>query len=183
MSALLGAKTPDGKLVAAALCLTVAADVFLLVLNRSYMDRVVGVALFIPVQLLYACRLYLQREKQATFFILERLVGLVAAVVWLALGLDLLTALVIIYFTNLTANVTEGLGTRIDIPLDVLLQSRHIRFSWGLFLFACCDVCVGLWNLGFFPGFTRVGMWFFYLPSQVLIVLSQCLEGGCDERV
>ena len=46
-------------------------------------------------------------------------------------------------------------------------------FAIGLLLFTCCDICVGAWNLGLLPGFTRIGMWLFYLPSQVLIVLSQ----------
>ena len=39
-----------------------------------------------------------------------------------------------------------------------------------------CDVCVGLHNLAGLPvplsAFAQVGMWLFYLPSQVLIVLS-----------
>lgn len=54
-------------------------------------------------------------------------------------------------------------------------------FSAGLVLFVCCDLCVGLQNLSAFPSrvrarrlfaFARVGMWLFYLPSQVLITLS-----------
>ena len=55
-TALLGSKTPDGKVVAAALCFTVAADWFLLVRDDRYE---VGIGLFIVVQLLYAYRLYL----------------------------------------------------------------------------------------------------------------------------
>lgn len=44
-----------------------------------------------------------------------------------------------------------------------------------------CDLCVGLHNLAaFLPvvdtgplfSFAQVGMWLFYLPSQVLITLS-----------
>ena len=46
----------------------------------------------------------------------------------------------------------------------------------GLLLFVGCDVCVGLHNLAGLPvplsAFAQVGMWLFYLPSQVLIVLS-----------
>ena len=54
---------------------------------------------------------------------------------------------------------------------------RGRLFGAGLALFACCDLCVGLYNLaGAVPpaayAFARVGMWLFYLPSQVLIVCS-----------
>ncbi|MCD7840176.1 MAG: hypothetical protein LUG46_06045, partial [Erysipelotrichaceae bacterium] len=48
-------------------------------------------------------------------------------------------------------------------------------FTIGLTLFVCCDICVGLFNItdiGLVHEFTRIGMWLFYLPSQVLIVLS-----------
>ena len=49
-------------------------------------------------------------------------------------------------------------------------------FGIGLLLFVGCDVCVGLHNLTGTPAplaaFAQVGMWLFYLPSQVLIVLS-----------
>ena len=49
-------------------------------------------------------------------------------------------------------------------------------FAVGLTLFVGCDVCVGLFN-ALPPGSppysaASVGMWFFYLPSQVLITLS-----------
>ncbi len=44
----------DGRLVSLALALTALADLFLLVLNQNY---ALGVALFCPVQLIYALRL------------------------------------------------------------------------------------------------------------------------------
>ena len=53
---------------------------------------------------------------------------------------------------------------------------RGRMFGLGLLLFVGCDVCVGLHNLAGLPAplsaFAQVGMWLFYLPSQVLIVLS-----------
>lgn len=50
-------------------------------------------------------------------------------------------------------------------------------FSIGLWLFLCCDLCVGLFqNPQLVPpavsAFVSVGMWLFYLPAQVLIALS-----------
>ena len=50
----------------------------------------------------------------------------------------------------------------------------------GLSLFWCCDACVGLRNIGsYLPGFpmqiasaAAAAIWWFYLPAQVLILLS-----------
>lgn len=46
----------------------------------------------------------------------------------------------------------------------------------GLWLFLLCDVCVGLRNqpslLPGLAGAAQAGMWLFYLPGQVLLVLS-----------
>ena len=61
LTALLGATTTDGRLVAAALCFTVAADWFLLVRNDHYEW---GIGLFIIVQLFYALRLFYLRGKK-----------------------------------------------------------------------------------------------------------------------
>lgn len=49
-----------------------------------------------------------------------------------------------------------------------------ILFFAGLFLFFCCDLCVGYYNVGsgFLWSFARVAMWAFYLPGQVFILLS-----------
>ena len=53
---------------------------------------------------------------------------------------------------------------------------------FGLTLFIGCDVCVGAFNAapGLLPDglcrFAAVGMWLFYLPSQVLISLSALPE-------
>lgn len=176
LTAWTGVKTHDGALVAAALAFTVTADVFLLLLNRNGMDQSVGVALFIVAQLLYAHRLRLLRGGFISKFALFRLLSLIAAVL-VAGKRDLPSALAVFYFCNLLVNLEESFGVYAhDAGMDRDLLRR--RFGWGLFLLACCDICVGLWNLGSLPPlwlteFARVGMWLFYLPSQVLIVLSQ----------
>ena len=87
-------------------------------------------------------------------------------------SLNLLTGLVCLYFPQLLCNAAESLRIRTD--------RAGRRFSLGLCLFLCCDICVGLHNLFLaappaLPGLARtvqLAMWAFYLPSQVLIVLS-----------
>ncbi len=177
LTAWTGTRTADGKIVAAALALTVCADVFLLVLNRNATDQAVGVGIFIVVQMLYTYRLYRLRARALCRW------GLTLRLAALLLGLNallylpgdiLLPILSVFYFLNLCANCAEAFALKADSPVG--------RFGWGLFLLACCDICVGLWNLGGLPPqwlteFARVGMWLFYLPSQALIVLSQDVKG------
>lgn len=165
LAALLGAKTRDGKLVAAALCFTVGADWFLLVRDDHYL---VGIGLFLIVQGLYALRIYWLRGRSSPLLFLRGALLLLCAagtVVEPAL-LSLWAAL--LYFSSLCINTAEAFA----------LGPVRRRFALGLLLFVCCDICVGLWNVSLFlpaflTEFVRVGMWFFYLPSQVLIVLSQ----------
>lgn len=185
VTALLGAKTSEGKLVALALCFTVAADWFLLVRDDHYPT---GITLFIIVQFIYAYRLYTFRGNQVKFSTFTlRILFLVAFVLWVMLSAHItynwwegpprftkvqtiwnaFTAyLPLFYFSQLCINTAEAF----------VLGKNQRTFAIGLLLFVCCDLCVGAWNLGLLPGFTRIGMWLFYLPSQVLIVLSQNQE-------
>lgn len=156
LTALPGAGTADGRLVAAALCFTVGADWFLLVRNDNYE---LGIGLFIIVQLLYACRLYRLRGKRlCRWGLILRLLVLFLALLSAA---PALLALPFVYFSNLLINTFEAFAL-----------NRRV-FAVGLLLFVCCDICVGAYNLGLLPALTFPGMWFFYLPSQVLIVLSR----------
>lgn len=159
----------DGRLVSLALALTALADLFLLVLNQNY---ALGVALFCPVQLIYALRLRRAAARPAPLW--PRLLfsgGALAALAFTG-SLTVLSGLVCLYFPQLVCNAAESLA------LPPGLQNR--LFSAGLWLFLCCDICVGLHNLlpllpGSFPAiaaFAQIAMWAFYLPSQVLIVLS-----------
>lgn len=162
LSALLRAGDREGRLVCAALALTLSADFFLLVLDAWY---TLGVALFCGVQGLYLARL---RAMGAGLWLPLRL-GLTAAALLAAALLGLLTplnALALVYFPELVCNAAAALS----------LGRRGRMFGLGLLLFVGCDVCVGLHNLAGLPvplsAFAQVGMWLFYLPSQVLIVLS-----------
>ena len=165
-----GSQDPDRRLVRAALGVTLLADLFLLVLGRWYLA---GVGAFCVVQALYFVRLRRLRGGRVWPRLLLRLAlsGAVLLVAGRFSALEPLTALSVFYFTQLAANALESL----------FLGRRYAAFSAGLVLFVCCDLCVGLQNLSaFLPvsghgglfAFARVGMWLFYLPSQVLITLS-----------
>lgn len=188
-TALFVGKTTDGKLVATALCFTVGADCFLLVRNDHY---TLGIALFLVVQGLYAYRLYLLRGRRANpvglefrFFALVLLLlgtacfsylaytwrdGLTRHSLFQTLWSFFATLLPLFYFANLCVNAAEAFS----------LGRKAHTFAWGLLLFILCDLCVGAYNLGLLTSFTWWGSWLFYLPSQVLIVLSQETESGRD---
>jgi len=162
-SLLCGAKGGD-KLVSTALLLTALADLLLLVANDHY---ALGVLLFLGAQSVYLLRLRLACRK--SWWLLRSVLPLCAGLLLYALGqaspLNLLAGL---YFSQLLVNTV----------LAWTIPSRRWRvFAVGLTLFIGCDVCVGAFNspglvpLGVYQ-FAAVGMWLFYLPSQVLIALS-----------
>lgn len=161
--ALLGARWGGDPWVGAALAFTVGADVFLLVLNKYY---ALGVGLFLCVQTLYLLRLRRAGAGSALWLRMGLPLALGLGLYWLDMAspLNLLTVL---YFSQLLVNAV----------LAWTLPGPSWRiFALGLTLFAGCDLCVGLFNSGLAaPALYRavsVGMWAFYLPSQVLIVLS-----------
>lgn len=145
------------RLLPAALALTAAADWFLLVRGDHF---ALGVAIFLAVQSLYLLRLR-RAGAPAALPLRAGLALLLALLVW-HLGLATpLNLLVCLYFSQLLANA----GLAWTVP-------GGRRFALGLTLFVGCDVCVGLFNLGLLLPLSSVGMWLFYLPSQVLIALS-----------
>lgn len=163
--ALLECAQGGDPLVGAALFFTLAADTFLLLLDSHY---ALGILLFCVVQALYLIRLARATGGQTLWPL--RLALLAAAPLPLrALGLlNGVNLLALFYFLNFLCNVV--LSFRAKGPAMRL-------FSVGLTLFLCCDLCVGAFNQpSLIPVFlrepVRVGMWLFYLPAQVLIVLS-----------
>ena len=99
----------------------------------------------------------------ATGVVMALAAGLGLYLLNIASPLNLLAGL---YFSQLLSNTV--LAWRMGRPGRL--------FAVGLALSVGCDVCVGLFNAlppGSAPYFAvSVGMWLFYLPSQVLIALS-----------
>lgn len=161
LAAVWSARHGGSRLMAWAMAFTLAADTFLLLLDRWYG---MGIVLFCVVQGLYLARI--RRACGRTLWVLRA--GLVPAA-WVllnALGMGTaLNLLAALYFVNFLVNACQSLT----------LRSERL-FAAGLWLFLLCDVCVGLRNqpslLPGLAGAAQVGMWLFYLPGQVLLVLS-----------
>ncbi len=85
--------------------------------------------------------------------------------------------LAILYFVSLVLNLIDS------INVYKLTRATKVKvFAIGLFLFILCDINVALYNLSKIDvlsynipgiGLSSIGMWLFYLPSQVLISLSK----------
>lgn len=154
--ALLCALRDGDKLVFPALLFTAGADWFLLVRN-DHLE--LGLVLFLVVQTLYLIRL--RRMGSSCGYWLRCTLALLLGIIVFACSLvSVLNLLVALYFSQLLSNAI------------LAWSARKWVFAVGLTLFVCCDVCVGLFNLGILYSFASVGMWLFYLSSQVLIVLS-----------
>lgn len=155
------------RLVPLALALTACADWFLLVRGDHY---ALGVALFLCVQTVYYLRL--RRAGADSAWPLRSALALGAGLGAWAAGLTALVELLAaLYFSQLLSNALLAWTLR---------GERRRAFALGLTLFVGCDVCVGLFNV-LPPSSPRhfavsVGMWLFYLPSQVLIALSTLPE-------
>lgn len=175
---LLAGRERENRLTTAALLLTLAADVFLLVLDAHYL---LGVTLFLIVQLLYTLRLAISSGNAPKRAVLARFApALIAAAVALRYGM--LTALPAAYIVWFAVNLADS------IHLAAMRPNRHsVCFAIGLSLFFCCDLCVGAQNFpalvlpGWLTGFARVAIWGFYLPGQVLILASTEALGGHPE--
>ena len=158
--AVLCAARGGDKLIVPALLLTACADWFLLVRGDHL---IAGLLFFLCVQAIYLFRL--RREGTVGLWLRLVLPVLLIALLFALNLVTLLNVLAMIYFSQLLSNAI--LAWRL---------TRFRLFALGLTLFVGCDVCVGLFNTAaMFPAlysFVSVGMWAFYLPSQVLIVLS-----------
>lgn len=163
----------DGILLTVALVFTAVSDLFILVLNDYYE---VGLCTFIVVQTAYFIRIYIQNGKKPYISAAVRAALIVAVIITLACTNSLmpLTCLVAVYIVFLLVNCVEAF---VFCGKDI----KKWLFAIGLLLFLCCDICVGLnnfrsvLNISLPAGlisFVSIGMWAFYLPSQVLIVFS-----------
>lgn len=167
----------DNIVLTVALVFTAISDLFILVLDKYYE---IGLVTFILTQSVYLYRLYADRIKKIYVTLIVRVVIMLAIIVtFAAIGkLNLLVAECAIYITMLVGNV-------VDAFIVCKGGLKNLLFAIGLFLFLCCDICVGLDNMGSVIGaelpatlikVVSFSIWVFYLPSQVLITTS--VKGG-----
>lgn len=157
------------RLAAPALLFTAGADWFLLVRNDHLL---LGVILFLCVQALYFLRLLRAGGRQKLLWLRLVLAAVLTSAPLLIPGMNTpLNLLAMFYFSQLLSNTV----------LAWTIPSMR-TFALGLTLFVGCDICVGLFNAFPLPSAllsaVSIGMWFFYLPSQVLIALSAHPKGG-----
>lgn len=160
-------KQRDNIVVTAALLLTMLADIFLILIGNF----IVGVLVFLCVQTCYTVRFSFMSGKPMVGELLKRLLPgiILGGIATYFLGIKV--GVVVLYACSFAVNFAHGFELQILKP-----SARHFRFAIGIFLFACCDACVGITNLR--PGFfteqmirnAEVMTWIFYLPSQILIL-------------
>lgn len=155
-----------------ALVFTLISDYFLL-FNTNQNLYVYGLITFIITQLIYfAFILYLRRSKfELLVNLLVRFLLTIAALgtAFYLNYSDVLTILALVYFVELLSNFLYS-------TFLIKLDKEYLIFSLGLLLFIGCDINVGLNNVHLFEGidYSLVNflMWVFYLPSQVLLSLT-----------
>lgn len=150
------------RTVTAAVLLSAAADVFLLLLDADY---AVGVLLFCVVQLLYFARILRSNGHKGALCMRILLFAAATGVFWHFRIATAVNVIACAYFTFFLCNTVQS------------FKMKNRLFSVGLCLFLCCDICVGIQNMPIEAPCALVtasglGMWAFYLPSQVLIVIS-----------
>ena len=176
--------TIDGIILSCALFFTVISDLITLVIDDYY---VLGVSCFIIVQSIYMLRIALYSKKPLYKTIIVRFLIISAVLIGLIIAesFDPLTFVSAIYFSMLLINSIESVFIR-------KMSFYHLIFCIGLWLFVCCDISVGLYNITDVLGiaisnsaydFVANSMWAFYLPSQVLIVLSANDQKYCPLKL
>lgn len=151
------------RLMAWALGFTVAADVCLLLIGSYYL---VGVGCFCVVQALYFCRILRMNGGKTLWWLRALLFALVLGALWYLGQLTPLHAMLALYGTTFLCNVIQSLGSR-----------TSGLFLAGILLYLLCDLCLALCYApielsGIVSDFLMIATWMFYLPGQVLLVLS-----------
>ena len=149
----------DSKYVVIALFFTLIADIFLLFTTND----IAGIFFFCLVQLTY-----LKRYNKKIFIF----------------GLCLIPAAILVYFFTPVAPLFVFAGFYAILILSCFISTFYTELPpfnlmcvrVGMLLFILCDIHVALFNQlpsnVAYHQIAAVAMWFFYLPSQLLLSLS-----------
>lgn len=170
----------DAFLLKIGLLFTVMADVLLLLLNSHYR---VGIALFCIVQILYNIR-YRQKNAKVTIrnfsIIFISLFFIYIFIDKFIIKIDFLIIIAIFYAICLLSSTYKAMNLA-KFRVFPNLNSKMIALAMILFLL--CDINVALFNIIktisisnrftiLLSNISSISMWFFYLPSQLLLALS-----------
>lgn len=166
----------DTCILGAAMVFTLIAD-WCILLHDYY---VLGLVAFIAVQYLYFVRIH--NGMGPYKFLLARNLIISTILIFTVIKLninDCVLSLAIVYFVTFFFNIVDLLKKSIELK-----DKKRYFFLLGLVLFIICDINVGIYNaLDFvsidYEGFNSlyeiasIAMWFFYLPAQVILSLSE----------
>ncbi|MCL2664350.1 MAG: lysoplasmalogenase family protein [Defluviitaleaceae bacterium] len=161
----------DGFWLRAAMLFTLAADYFLLI----YIDEFIGLCLFCCAQTAHHIRFAADGKFLGRAWPLNpRIIIQISAgalIIILPLPFDTVTKLAAVYAAGLICAAAASVKRRMR------LKSRQSFFAMlGMVLFLCCDINVMLFNLtgsGAVYEAAYVLIWVFYLPSQILLSISE----------
>ncbi len=164
-------KGKDAMKLKLALLFTMGADFFLVLVQKDEL-RAIAMALFVGAQLCYLSRIIPElSQRRRTVAITTHIIIMLALVtlsVFILKDFNTLIVICCLYFGTLVTNVIFA------------WQGKNRLLSIGITLFLLCDIFVGLSSS---TEFTNIPMdwiaklpldpiWFFYLPSQMLLSLS-----------
>lgn len=179
-------RNKDAVLVVVALIFTAISDLFILVLDECFdqnglfpLQYNIGLFTFMIAHCIYLYRLYADRIKKIWITLVVRavLIAILAGVVCGLSGFNLLVFEACFYIVILGGNVVDG--------FIICKRSRkNLLFAIGLLCFLLCDIFVGLQNADMLGIDIRSAyriitnfIWIFYVPAQVLFVLSISKDG------
>ena len=175
--------TRDRRLLQAGFLVSLCADFCFKILH----DNLTGVCLFMIVQTLYIVRHTRKTDVDKHF----------PKILWIPFGTMLLMALLywVGVFEKLMPPIMISYSIFIACSALVAWLTPRIGYypatnakciKWGMVLFACCDICVGLSGLvsvdhsvqEIVATVTHNFVWIFYVPALALLALSGYKEKG-----
>lgn len=169
----------DKLLLELGLLITLIADFLLLFTDYFTM----GVGVFSIVHIIYAIRY--ERNRIKPVLIKFTVIFLVIIITYLVFNhffmkIELLFAMALFYAVSILNSVVKAIKT---CKHKLFPYPNKYLIAWGMVLFLLCDINVGIFNItrmtynlnsiiNLLYSISGVLMWFFYLPSQVLISLS-----------
>lgn len=163
-------KKKTTAILACALFFTAISDSILLFTDYF----IAGIIFFIIVQSFHFYRIALIKQLTVQQFIKRIVLRVLIAVLFSVFFFlqDNFLLVGSIYAANLAGNFVEAVS-----GYKKYRTTSFALLSIGFFLFILCDINVLLYNLPEYSNaFSAIVIWFFYLPSQILLLLSETVR-------